>query len=181
MGLEYITQPQVFVAGITALNGIQGGLEKYPLLTSFYSWKVTTTALSASFAIPAQAGTVLSASESFIVSVGGVVQSPTNYTVDPGLRLITLDTNVDPDIEISFTQLATHSPSSQEFNFLKTANASVLDTLTAATVKTTNVIAQNIISTSNDVFTFTTLKNLVSALAIQVKGTTLYLPLVSAI
>lgn len=127
MGLEYIVQPQVFLGGLTALGpGIQGLTEQYPLLTTYYSWTSTASVNTSSFPIPIAVGSIYNGpgkEASFIVSVGGVIQSPTEYTVDSILRTITFSSVVSAGIEFAATQLATAAPSSQNFNFLKSVSA----------------------------------------------------------
>lgn len=123
MGLEIINQPQVFTQGITALGGIQGITEKYPLLTSYYSWTSTANVSSDIFPIPYELGNMLEDSESFIVSVGGVLQPPSTYTIDVINRTLIFSTPVSADIEIAVTQLATASPSSQNFDYVKSVSA----------------------------------------------------------
>jgi len=125
MGLEIINNPQVFTQGITALGGIQGATEKYPLLTSYYSWTTSTNVNTDTLPIPLALGYMLGDSESFIVSVGGVLQPPSTYSIDVNNRLLVFSTPVSADIEIAVTQLATASPSSQSFDFIKSLSASI--------------------------------------------------------
>jgi hypothetical protein len=126
MGLEYIVQPQVFLGGLTALGpGIQGLTENYPLLTTYNSWTSTAPINASVFPMP---GTWSiydgpNNSASFIVSVGGVIQPPSTYSIDILNRLLTFSSPVSADIEIAVTQLATASPSSQDFNFVKSVSA----------------------------------------------------------
>lgn len=149
MGLEYITQPQVFLGGLTALGpGIEGLTENYPLLTTYYSWTSTASVNTSSFPIPIDVGSIYNGpnnSGSFIVSVGGVVQSPTEYTVDPILRTITFNSIITAGIEFAATQLATASPSSQSFDFVKSVSAEFL------TLSAQNIISENIDYTGSNI------------------------------
>jgi trimeric autotransporter adhesin len=169
MGLEYIVQPQVFLGGLTALGpGIQGLTEQYPLLTTYYSWTSTASVNVSSFPIPIDAGSIYEGpgkESSFIVSVGGVIQPPTQYTVDPTLRTITFNTTgsiISAGIEFAATQLATAAPSSQDFDYIKSVSAEfitlsalngTIDTLvvtglTATDLTTTNLSASNLTATN---------------------------------
>ena len=169
MGLEYIVQPQVFLGGLTALGpGIQGLTEQYPLLTTYYSWTSTASVNVSSFPIPIDAGSIYEGpgkESSFIVSVGGVIQPPTQYTVDPTLRTITFNTTgsiISAGIEFAATQLATAAPSSQDFDYIKSVSAEfitlsalngTIDTLvvtglTATDLTTTNLSASNLTTTN---------------------------------
>lgn len=254
MGYEYITQPQIFLAPVTATNGFQGINEAYPLLTTYQSWTSTAAVDASAFPIP-DTWTMLNESGSFIVSVGGVIQPPSEYTVDRDLRTLTFNALVSGGVEIAATQLATAAPSSQSFDYVTsvsanfnradvadlsaidatidslyvtnlTAVSSVLEVVNITQYEldgyqvngdlnvTNNVIATNVHATTNLTGTdvavtnavvttlstqnvniynglgtgntvpaaevFETLANCVSALAIDVDGQTLYLPLLSA-
>lgn len=140
MGLEYITQPQVFVQGLTALGqGIQGLTENYPLLTTYNYWTSTAVINTTTFPIPGVWSIYdgLNNSASFLVTVGGVTQSPSSYTVDPINRLLTFDTVISAGIKIAATQLATAAPSSQSFDFVKSVSAEFI-TLSAQNIISTN-------------------------------------------
>ena len=125
MGLEYINQPQVFTQGITALGGFAGISKEYPLLTSFYSWVSTGTTSTTTLPIPIAAGYILTDPESFIVSVGGITQHPKTYSIDRTNRLIVFSTTIPANTEIGATQLATASPSSQNFNYIRSVSADI--------------------------------------------------------
>ena len=154
MGLEYIVQPQVFLGGLTALGpGIQGLTEQYPLLTTYYSWTSTASVNTSSFPIPIAVGSIYNGpgkEASFIVSVGNVVQSPTEYTVDPILRTITFSSVVSAGIEFAATQLATASPSSQNFDYVKSVSAE-FTTLTATNGAFNNLVVTNLTALSTTV------------------------------
>jgi hypothetical protein len=157
MGLEYIVQPQVFLGGLTALGpGIQGLTEQYPLLTTYYSWTSTASVNISSFPIPIDAGSIYGGpgkESSFIVSVGGVVQSPTQYTVDPTLRTITFNTTgsvISAGIEFAVTQLATAAPSSQDFDYIKSVSAEFV-TLSALNGTIDNLVVTNLTALSTTV------------------------------
>jgi len=122
MGVEYIVPPQVFLGGLTALGpGIQGLTENYPLLTTYQTWTSTASIDTSAFQIPGLWAIYDGPNKegSFVVSVGGVIQPPTTYTIDIISRLLTFNTIVSAGIEIAATQLATASPSSQRFDFIK--------------------------------------------------------------
>ena len=157
MGLEYIVQPQVFLGGLTALGpGIQGLTEQYPLLTTYYSWTSTASVNISSFPIPIDAGSIYGGpgkESSFIVSVGGVVQPPTQYTVDPILRTITFNTTgsiISAGIEFAVTQLATAAPSSQNFDYVKSVSAE-FTTLSALNGTIDNLVVTNLTALSTTV------------------------------
>ena len=154
MGLEYIVQPQVFLGGLTALGpGIQGLTENYPLLTTYYSWTSTASVNTSSFPIPIAVGSIYNGpgkEASFIISVGNVVQSPTEYTVDPILRTITFSSVVSAGIEFAATQLATASPSSQNFDYVKSVSAE-FTTLTATNGSFNNLVVTNLTALSTTV------------------------------
>lgn len=154
MGLEYIVQPQIFLGGLTALGpGIQGLTEQYPLLTTYYSWTSTASVDTSSFPIPIAAGSIYNGpgkEASFIVSVGNVIQSPTEYTVDPILRTITFSSVVSAGIEFAATQLATAAPSSQNFDYVKSVSAEFI-TLTATNGSFNNLVVTNLTALSTTV------------------------------
>lgn len=109
MGLEYISQPQVFLSPITAVGGIQNGLlgdSLPPLYTSFYTWTSTSSVTASIFPLDG-IETLTNRSGSYIVTVGGVVQSPTNYVINPVGRTLTFDFTVNPNTEVVVTQIGT--------------------------------------------------------------------------
>lgn len=139
MGLEYITQPQVFLAPITAAAGFQGAYQDWPLLTSFQSWVSTSNVNATTFPIP---GTwpMLDNPSSFIVTVGNVIQSPTDYTVNRSTRILTFSSPVSAGVEVGVTQLATAAPSSQNFNYLQSVSSNFVNlTATNAVINNGNV------------------------------------------
>lgn len=131
MGYEYLTQPQIFLAPITATNGIYGINESWPLLTTYQSWTSTAAINTSAFPIPGY-WTMLNESGSFLVTVGGVLQQPSEYTVNRDFRTLTFNSLISAGVEIGVQQLATAAPSSQSFNFLKSVSA-VFNSLTATT------------------------------------------------
>jgi hypothetical protein len=168
MGLEYIAQPQVFLSPISAQQGIRGLIENYPLLTTFQSWTSTTGTQTSSLQIggfwtmlekPSLTGEAVP--ESFIVTVGGVVQAPDSYRIfNYPIRKIDFVSTIPQGIEVNLTQLATHSPSSQRFNYLR-ADSALITNLTSTTIvfltsftvtenlsafTVTDIIAQNTLS-----------------------------------
>lgn len=181
MGLEYIVQPQVFLGGLTALGpGIQGLTEQYPLLTTYYSWTSTASVNTSSFYIPIDAGSIYDGpgkEASFIVSVGGVVQSPTQYTVDPTLRTITFNTTgsvISAGIEFAVTQLATAAPSSQNFDYVKSVSAEIttlsalngtIDTLVVTGLTATDLTTINLTATDLTTTNLTATNALINGLS----------------
>jgi hypothetical protein len=122
MGYEYLTQPQIFLAPITATNGIYGINEAWPLLTTYQSWTSTAAVNASAFSIPGT-WTMLNESGSFLITVGGVLQQPSEYTVNRDLRTLTFNSLVSAGVEIGVQQLATAAPSSQNFNNLTSVSA----------------------------------------------------------
>jgi hypothetical protein len=173
MGLEYIVQPQVFLGGLTALGpGIQNLTENYPLLTTYNFWTSTSDVAADVFPIP---GTWSiyddpNNSASFIVNVGGVVQSPDTYFIDTVNRTITFLTPIDPDIEVAVTQLATAAPSSQEFSFIKVLSGNFGNsTFQNVTATNLTILSSTVFNTT--IFTFTTATNLTAVNNILATGT----------
>ena len=152
MGLEYITQPQVFLAPITALGGLQGATEAYPLLTTYQTWTSTASVPASVWPIPGT-WTMLSEPGSFIITVGGVVQNLTEYSIDNSLRRLIFTTPVSANVEIVGRQLATAAPSSASFNFV-----------TAVSGRVTNLSAVNFNSTNSQIANLTATNLLVSNL-----------------
>jgi hypothetical protein len=199
MGYEYITQPQVFLAPISATNGIVGMIENYPLLTQYGSWTVTTTEPTSSFPVPLSGGIIADTPEQFIVNVGGVVQAPTKYTVDNITKTINFSIPVPDGIEVSFTQLATHAPSSNQVENLLATNKVVTNTIEAVNGDITELVCINLssdlcnvnslktqtleISSESTQFgtTSSSLEFMDNVLSVIVNGQTFYIPLLSAI
>jgi hypothetical protein len=162
MGLEYITQPQVFLGGLTALGpGIQGLTENYPLLTTYNYWTSTSNVSVFEFPIPGSWSIFEGSnnSASFIVSIGGVVQAPDTYTIDTINRTILFLTPVEPNIEVAVTQLATAAPSSQEFSFIKVLSGN-FENSTFQNVTATNLTVISSTTFDTTIFTFTTATDL---------------------
>lgn len=156
MGLEYISQPQVFTAPITALQGIQGINEAYPLLTTYQFWTSTAVIPTSTFPIPGL-WTMLDSPGSFLIAISGVLQPATKYTIDRNNRLVNFNFVISADTEVSFTQLATHAPSSQSFNYIESissqfvnlsANNAVIQSLTTINVITDSLTATNLLVTN---------------------------------
>jgi len=184
MGLEFLSQPQVFISPITAAGGIQIGLhgnsQLPPLYTSFYTWTSTTPSVTANVFFLNGIETLTSRSGSYIVTVGGVLQSPTTYTVDVLTRTLTFSSPVNTNTDVLITQIGTIATSSLNITNLTAQNCVFKDsTFTSLSVQ--NLTAANITVVSNNVFGATTFTNLVSGLALQVGGRTLYVPLLSAL
>lgn len=260
MGLEYISQPQVFLQPITAVQGIQTGLIDTtfpPLYTSFFTWTSTSTVTATTFPLTG-IETLTDKPGSFIVTVGGVLQSPRSYSIEISSRSIIFSNPVNENTPVLITQIGTVAASSLSLagltadgstfinsNFvnicatnlqilssvtgsnLQIENSS-LTNVTAVNVTATNVFvnnltavnatlinlssvnqvnvitsqtvndlsainirtnavnsinltASNITVVSNNIFQAITFTLPVSALAIQVNGQTLYLPLLSGL
>jgi hypothetical protein len=124
MGYEFITQPQVFLAPITATAGVNALPPEYPLLTSYLYWTETITVPKSGFQVPHNGRPILNQPGSFVINVGGVLQSPSKYDVDQNLRRITFKEVISTGLplEANFIQLATHAPSSQYFDFIDVNN-----------------------------------------------------------
>lgn len=146
MGLEYITQPQVFLAPITAVNGIQGVNNPYPLLTTYQSWVSTGTVNTSAFPIPGT-WTMLDQPGSFIVTVGNVIQSPTDYSIDRNNRILTFSSIITAGVEVGVTQLATASPSATSFNYIESVSGSFVN-LSAINGNITNLRVSSLTSLS---------------------------------
>ena len=128
MGLEFITQPQVFTQRLTALGGIEGYVP--PFVSSFYTWTSTSPVTASAFPLPGSIG-LLDIPGSYIVSVGGVLQSPTNYTINVPTRTLTFDFTVNADTPVVVTQIGTVGLSS------------IIDSLSAGQFVTPNLSAIN--------------------------------------
>ena len=128
MGLEFITQPQVFTQRLTALGGIEGYIP--PFVSSFYTWTSTSPVTASAFPLPGSIG-LLDIPGSYIVSVGGVLQSPTNYTINVPTRTLTFDFTVNADTPVVVTQIGTVGLSS------------IIDSLSAGQFVTPNLSAIN--------------------------------------
>lgn len=150
MGPEYIIPPQVFVNGLTALGpGIQNLTENYPLLTTYQSWTSTASIDTSAFQIPGMWSIYNGPNKegSFIVSVGGVIQSPTSYSVNVIDRTLSFNTPVSADIEVAVTQLATAAPSSQQFSYIKALTGDFINS-TFQNVTATNLVVTNGLTTT---------------------------------
>jgi len=152
MGLEYITQPQVFLAPITAVNGVQGVNNPFPLITTYQSWVSTGAIDTTTFPIPGT-WTMLDAPGSFIVTVGNVIQSPTDYSINRNNRQLTFTSPVTAGIEVGVTQLATAAPSAIAYNQLTAVNSyfvsiTAIDSILSNT-NITNSIITNVTATNN--------------------------------
>jgi len=136
MGTEYITNPQVFLSPITAINGVFGINNPFPLLTTYQYWVSTGTVNTSAFPIPGN-WSMLDQPGSFIVTVGNVIQSPTDYTIDSTNRRLTFASIVTAGIEVGVTQLATAAPSSTNVNYIQAVSAAFVN-LSAANAFITN-------------------------------------------
>jgi len=85
---------------------------------------------------------MLDQSGSFIVTVGNVIQSPTDYTIDSTNRRLTFSSIVTAGIEVGVTQLATAAPSSANFNYVQSVSANFTN------LSATNGFINNLVVTS---------------------------------
>jgi len=145
MGLEIITQPQVFLAGLTALGGINGNPP--PFYTSFYTWTTSTPTSTSIFYLDNPNVALLDIPSSYIVSVGGVVQSPTQYTINPINRSVNFNVPVIDDTIISVTQIGTVAVSTLNVTGL-TASNSYLQNITAVNSQFINSLFTNLTTTN---------------------------------
>jgi hypothetical protein len=155
MGLEYITQPQVFLAPITAVNGIQGYEDPLPLVTTYQYWTSTANVNTNTFPIPGF-WPMLEEPASFLINIGGVPQTPSNYSIDKIGRRITFISDVSAGIDVSFTQLAAAFLSSFNFAFVESVSGTFdnlfankayindIDTVKSVSVSTTDIFTNNI-------------------------------------
>lgn len=141
MGFEILTQPQVFLSPITAVGGIQNGLfgsPLPPLYTSFFTWTSTASITATTFPLGG-IETLTNRSGAYIVTVGGVVQSPTNYVVDINNRTLTFDFTVNSNTEVNVTQIGTIASLLSVTNL--TASDSVFQNINANRLLVTNLTA----------------------------------------
>jgi hypothetical protein len=240
MGLEFISQPQVFTQRLTALGGIEGYVP--PLWSTFYTWTSTVPTTANELSLDGT-NALTDYSGSYIVTVGGVLQSPTTYNIDVINRSIIFSNIINENTDVVITQIGTIGLTSLGFQELSavdtifdnlTADNLITNTLTANELFVSNLTAlssvlhitdittyevsgfdvqgsinvqddvtvgntlyayylsaddasindlntKNLSIVSNNVLSATNLSNLVSALAINVNGDVVYLPLLSAI
>lgn len=145
MGLEFITQPQVFTQRLTALGGIEGAFPPY--IASFFTWTSTVSVPTSSFSLPGS-GVLLDMPGAFIVSVGGVLQSPTNYTINIPARTVNFDFVVNPNTDIVVTQIGT------------VGLTSTIDSLSTVQFVTTNLSSSNIYADNLVVTSLTALSSI---------------------
>lgn len=145
MGLEIITQPQVFLAPISALGGING--TPPPFYTSFYTWTTSTPISTSIFFLDNPNISLLDIPSSYIVSVGGVVQSPAQYTINPINRSVNFNVPVIEDASISVTQIGTVAVSTSNLIEL-TATNSFLQNITAIDSEFINSLFTNLTTTN---------------------------------
>lgn len=145
MGLEILTQPQVFLAPISALGGIFGNPP--PFYTSFYTWTTSTPTSTSIFFLDNPNVALLDIPSSYIVSVGGVVQSPTQYVVNPLDRSVNFTVPVIEDTIISVTQIGTVAVSTINVTGL-TAKDSFFENVTAIDSLFSNSLFTNLTATN---------------------------------
>ena len=106
MGLEIISQPQMFLRPLTALNGIEGYAPPY--IATFFTWTTSSPVSSFSFPLTGDVGLNPSnRSESYVVNIDGVVQPPPSYTIDANFRTISFHNPIPANTEIFITQIGT--------------------------------------------------------------------------
>lgn len=183
MSFEFIKNPQVFIAPITAVMGLQQGLEKYPYIVGYERWSTTINSTNSGTTINVPGAFLMAAEpEAYIINVGGVIQHPSEYTVNTNTRTINFTFTLSTvGLVVDCRQLATTAPSAAEFNLIKAVNTNITNTITAANADITNLIVRDLNIVSFNVFNKTTLTHLASAVAIKINGNTFYLPLLSAI
>lgn len=152
MGLEFITQPQVFTQRISALGGIEGYVP--PFVSTFYTWTTSTGVSASSFPLPGTIG-LTDIPGSYIVSVGGVLQAPTNYTISVIARKINFDFNVNPNTDVVVTQIGTVGstvsgtlPTDTSSTNLSVINLTVVNSIAFFTVS--DITAASFTLTNND-------------------------------
>jgi hypothetical protein len=128
MGYEYIRQPQVFTRPISALGGIYPNTLLPYYYTSFESWTSASNVDATIWPIP-RAFRILDIPGSFIVTQGGVVQSPTKYRINKDFRYIEFFQPVPATIPVEVTQIGTTVLTSTTFEEL-TANKFVVNSRT---------------------------------------------------
>jgi hypothetical protein len=160
MGLEFISQPQIFTQRLTALGGIEGYAP--PLWSSFYTWTSTTPTTADQLPLDGT-NALVDFSGGYIVTIGGVLQSPATYTVDVTNRTITFDQPVNEDTDIVITQIGTIALTSLGFQELSavngsfdslTANTGFYNTLTATSLLINNLTALSSVLNVVDITTY---------------------------
>jgi hypothetical protein len=135
MGLEIITQPQLFLRPLTALNGVEGYVPPY--FATFHTCMTSSPVSSYTFPLTGQLGLhITNSSDSYIVNIDGVVQPPPSYSVDANTRVITFVKPIPPNTEIFITQIGT------------TVSMVSVASLTADKTYLRNAIAENLVVTS---------------------------------
>lgn len=135
MGLEIISQPQLFLRPLTALNGVEGYVPPY--FATFHTCMTSSPVSSYTFPLTGQLGLhITNSSDSYIVNIDGVVQPPPSYSVDANTRIITFVKPIPPNTEIFITQIGT------------TVSMVSVASLTADKTYLRNAIAENLVVTS---------------------------------
>jgi hypothetical protein len=145
MGLEFISQPQVFTQRLTALGGVEGYVP--PLWSTFYTW-TSTLPITANELLLDGTNALTDYSGSYIVTVGGVLQSPTTYNIDVINRSIIFDTIINEDTDVVITQIGTIGLTSLGFQELSAVDAT-FDTLTANTLTANELFVSNLTALSS--------------------------------
>lgn len=101
--------------------------------TFYHNWQYTGNGVTNTYSIPTT-GVLVPDSENYIVTINGVVQTPTTYSIDTTNSLITLDTNVPDGSQLSITQIGTlrkdtFSVYSYDFNTWSFSISSTVSTL----------------------------------------------------
>jgi hypothetical protein len=150
--LEYITNPQLFVAPITAAAGIIGYQENYPLVTSYQTWLSTVPVDTTTVPIPG-IWPMYDNPSSFLISVsspvGNYIIPSSHYTVSQAFRTITFNNTIKANTVLEFTQLATVYPflSNTRFTYLSSVSGS-FKTLSAVDSKFDSLLVSNLTALS---------------------------------
>jgi len=134
MGQERITQPTVFYGPISALGGIYPPVGFGAALSSSFSaffkaWSLTGDGITTNFSIYTDE-IILPYSENFIVTIDGVFQPPSFYTIDAYYKQIQFQNPIPDSSVANVVQIATVKdslPYKYSFNtwtFSPTANTS---------------------------------------------------------
>lgn len=101
--------------------------------TFYHNWQYTGNGGTNTYSIPTT-GVLVPDSENYIVTLNGVVQPPTTYTIDTTNSLLTLDSTVPNGTQLSITQIGTlrkdtFSVYSYDFNTWSFSISSTVSTL----------------------------------------------------
>jgi hypothetical protein len=103
------TIPGTFVTTVTRLPSAitqVGPLDESCFLAESFTWSFTTTAPQSVFSIASGPANILSDRACYLVNVGGILQVPDRYNVNPVARTVTFTVPVPADVGVTITQLA---------------------------------------------------------------------------